>query len=125
MDIDQEGLTIYKDHEEVSVNYILRNQDKLTTDYNEVETKKKIEPIKTQVRKETKEKDKMINLSINGEQKNINYNKENFQFVDVFDYIDFNLNEAKGTLVLKVNGLDAEYLQNLKNGDSLEILWES
>ncbi len=67
---------------------------------------------------------KNINLIINGEEKSIEYNKEKFIFVDIFDYIDFDLTIPKGKLVLKLNEKDAEYLVELKNNDEIKIYWE-
>ena len=53
------------------------------------------------------------------------HGKANYVFVDVFDYIDFDLrNPAGRSVVTKVNGLDAAYMQSLHEGDKLEIYWE-
>jgi len=67
--------------------------------------------------------DKKIKLVINNEDFEIYYKKDKFVFVDIFDYIDFDLSTVKGKLVLKVNGKDAEYLQELKDGDNIEVYW--
>ena len=66
---------------------------------------------------------KTIRLVINGEENTITYDKEEFIFVDIFDYIDFDLTKPKGNLVLKVNGKDAEYMAPLKDGDIIQISW--
>ncbi|MTI81831.1 MAG: molecular chaperone Hsp70 [Firmicutes bacterium] len=50
--------------------------------------------------------------------------KENPVFVDVFNFIDIDLNNPKGLIVLKVNGEKAEYTQPLADGDKIEIYWE-
>lgn len=68
---------------------------------------------------------KNINLIINGEEKTIEYNKDKFIFVDIFDYIDFDLSIPRGKLILKVNGENAEYLAEIKNGDQIEIYWDN
>lgn len=121
LDIKYDGLVIYKDEKVVSLDENLQDQDILRVNY-EHQREDSLQDEKEAV----KEKEiKTINLSINGKDENINYKKENFQFVDVFEHIDFDLNKVKGNLVLKVNGLEAKYLQNLKNGDSLEIFWDS
>ncbi len=50
--------------------------------------------------------------------------KNDYVFVDVFDYIDFNLNAGGGkAIVTKVNGKSAGYMQPLSEGDVLEIYW--
>lgn len=53
--------------------------------------------------------------------------KKEYIFVDIFDYITFDLkNPPSGkTIVTKVNGMPAEYMKILNEGDKLEIYWES
>ncbi len=51
--------------------------------------------------------------------------KKSYVFVDVFDRIFFDLNASAGRdIVTKLNGVSAEYMQELKEGDVLEIYWE-
>ena len=51
--------------------------------------------------------------------------KKSYIFVDVFDVIQFDLKDAKGrAIVTRVNGHDAEYMEELQEGDSIEIYWE-
>lgn len=71
-----------------------------------------------------KENNKSIKLVINNEEMEIYYKKEKFVFVDIFDHIDFDLSSLKGKLILKINGRDAEYMEELKNGDSIKVYWE-
>ncbi len=53
------------------------------------------------------------------------HGKTEYVFVDVFDYIDFDLrNPAGRSVVTKVNGMEAAYMQKLHEGDKLEIYWE-
>lgn len=68
--------------------------------------------------------DKNIKLVINDEEMEIYYKKDRFVFVDIFDYIDFDLSSLKGKLILKVNNRDAEYLEELKDGDNIKVYWE-
>ena len=67
---------------------------------------------------------KTIRLGINGEETTIEYNKKEFIFVDIFDYIDFDLTVPKGKLILKVNGQDAKYMETIHDGDQIEIYWD-
>ncbi len=47
-----------------------------------------------------------------------------YRFVDLFDYIDFDTSKMRGNgIVTKVNGEKAQYTQELKNGDKVEIYW--
>ncbi len=52
--------------------------------------------------------------------------KKEYVFVDVFDYIDFDLREPKGrSIVTEINGRPAEYMELLKDGDVIDIYWRS
>lgn len=51
--------------------------------------------------------------------------KDSYIFVDVFDYIDFDLSKPQGKSVATLlNGVNAQYTDKLKFGDRLEIFWE-
>ncbi len=51
--------------------------------------------------------------------------KTSYIYVDVFDYIDFDLSTPKGNAVVtKLNGENAQYAEYLNQGDVLEIYWE-
>ncbi len=51
--------------------------------------------------------------------------KDNFVFVDVFDYIDFDLSKPQGGgIVTELNGHKAEFLENLNDGDIIDIYWK-
>lgn len=48
-----------------------------------------------------------------------------YVFVDVFDYIEFDLSTPKGKgIVTRRNGRDAQYMEQLANGDVIEIYWK-
>ncbi len=65
-----------------------------------------------------------INLKINGEDKVFEYDKDEFVFIDIFNYIDIDLSKPKGTLILNVNGQKARYYQKLNNGDVIDVYWQ-
>lgn len=50
--------------------------------------------------------------------------KSNFVFIDIFDFIEFDLTIAKGSLVLILNDKKAGYFDTLKQGDNVKIYWE-
>ena len=51
--------------------------------------------------------------------------KAGYVFVDIFDFIDFDLKDSRGrTIVTLLNGRSADYMEGLKDGDSIEIYWE-
>ena len=52
-------------------------------------------------------------------------NKESYIFVDIFNFIDFDLTKMYGTeVVLKLNGKEAAYTDVLKEGDEIEVYWK-
>jgi len=52
--------------------------------------------------------------------------KKNYVFVDVFDYIDFDLSNPDGSdIVTNLNGRQAEYMEGLSNGDVIDIYWRT
>lgn len=51
--------------------------------------------------------------------------KASYVFVDIFDYIDFDLSTVQGkTLITNVNGKKAEYMEPLYDGAVIEVYWE-
>ncbi len=51
--------------------------------------------------------------------------KPQYVFVDVFDYIDFDLSRPQGSgIVTLLNKQPAQYMEPLKNGDMIEIYWK-
>ena len=51
--------------------------------------------------------------------------KSSYVYVDVFEYIDFDLSKPQGTIVTTLNGRPAQYMENLQNGDRIEIYWRN
>lgn len=49
--------------------------------------------------------------------------KPSYVFVDVFNFIEFDLSKPQGSIVTQVNGHDANYMEELKNGDMIQIYW--
>ena len=65
-----------------------------------------------------------VNVTVNGEPVSLT-GKIEYIFVDLFDFYDFDLNDANGrAIVTKVNGKRAGYMQHLFSGDVVEIYWE-
>ena len=51
--------------------------------------------------------------------------KKNYVFVDVFEYIDFDLSKPEGSgIVTNLNGRGAQYMESIKSGDVIEIYWK-
>jgi len=66
----------------------------------------------------------VLKVTVNGEKKIIKHNKKSFIFVNLFDYIDFDLTKAKGRLMLRVNEEPAEFQQIINQNDVISIYWE-
>lgn len=64
-----------------------------------------------------------IEVSVNEKRIKLN-GKKQYIFVDVFNYIDFDLTKIKGLIVLRLNGEKAGYSDKLKNDDVIEVKWE-
>ncbi|MCI7130832.1 MAG: rod shape-determining protein [Lachnospiraceae bacterium] len=53
------------------------------------------------------------------------HGKPEYVFIDVFDYIDFDLSDSRGrAIITKVNDKNAFYTQTLDEGDEIIIRWE-
>lgn len=65
-----------------------------------------------------------LNIIVNENNMTIEYTKKNFVFIDIFDYIDIDLTKPNGKLILTINGVKADYYQQINNGDKLEAYWD-
>jgi len=63
-------------------------------------------------------------VTVNGQKVVFRENKKQYIFVDVFSYIDFDLSKPQGSIVLKLNGKQAAFTDEVKQGDVIEIYWE-
>lgn len=84
---------------------------------------KKSELGKNSPMKKGKER-KSIHLFVNGNEKDYTHEKEEFTFIDLFEYVDIDLSKVHGHLILSVNGQTADFNQKLNSGDKIEIRWE-
>ena len=50
--------------------------------------------------------------------------KAEYVFVDVFDYIDFDLSKPQGAIVTLLNGNVPDYMQKLNANDKIEVYWQ-
>lgn len=66
-----------------------------------------------------------MQVIVNGLPIVINDHKKNYIFVDIFNYIDFDLSKPKGLISLMLNGQKANYTDPLNNGDYITIGWEN
>ncbi len=64
-----------------------------------------------------------ITVIVNKKPINLPPKKTDYLFIDVFNYIDFDLTSPKGIIMLKLNGKDANYTDSIKSGDTIDIFW--
>lgn len=78
-----------------------------------------------QRRKEEESNYQTVTVFVNGDPVTMN-NKPGYVFVDIFEYIDFDLkNRPKGKgIVTELNSKKAVFSEPLKDGDFLDIRWE-
>ncbi|MGN0483549.1 MAG: cell division FtsA domain-containing protein [Lachnospiraceae bacterium] len=51
--------------------------------------------------------------------------KREYIFVDIFQFFDFDLSDSRGRAVItKINGVDAQFSQKLKQDDRIEVYWK-
>lgn len=63
-------------------------------------------------------------VTVNGEQVHLT-GKASYVFVDVFEHIDFDLSKPQGSgIVTRLNGRDAQYMEEIHSGDVIEIYWK-
>jgi molybdopterin converting factor small subunit len=65
-----------------------------------------------------------VNVILNGKPVVVQTNKSQCLFVDIFNYIDINVKNVKGTIVMLLNGNKANYTDVLNDGDNIELYWD-
>ena len=53
------------------------------------------------------------------------HGKPRYVFVDIFDYIDFDLSTPQGAIVTTLNGVQAQFMEELHDGDMIEVYWKT
>jgi len=138
-EIDVEKYTLLVNGKEAKANYILKDNDvvelmpktntvlesstqtdeykaqNISKDYSAVEGNNKM----------LKDKDTDIGqwVIVNGQKVFMKNNKQKHIFVDIFDYISFDLTKPKGNIILKLNGKQAAFTDEIKPGDVIDVYW--
>ncbi len=129
---------IFKDSISVNDEYIIKGEEEFFTkimDEHSVEYKSivkeelseqsensNINQEKKSVDLNSNKVDKLIYVKVNDEDIKIEGTDE-LIFVQIFNYIDFDLSEVKGNIILKLNGSKAGYTDIIRSGDNIEIYW--
>ncbi|KJS75841.1 MAG: hypothetical protein JL56_06910 [Desulfotomaculum sp. BICA1-6] len=64
-----------------------------------------------------------MKITLNGEELLLPRKQETI-FVDVFNYMQIDTTQPRGTLVMKLNGAPARYTQKISAGDRIDLYWE-
>ncbi len=116
------------DEEDEAYDSLMEEQDDDTKD--EVDTAETASETAKSVDKEISEEEKpsvptepvTIYVMVNGRPVAMS-GKPKYVFVDVFNFINFDLSKPQGAIVTTVNGHDANYMEELHDKDVIEIYW--
>ncbi len=96
----------------------LDHEEEETENWEEEEVKESEEEIKEEI-----QEGNSIHILVNDTPVELK-NKENYTFVDIFDFYPFDTSQLGGDkLITKINGRDCTYFDRLEDGDSAELYW--
>lgn len=81
-------------------------------------------PEKPQVIQSEKLPENSIVVRVNEKQVVIDGGKQHYIFVDIFNFINFDLSKPQGNIVLRLNGKQAAFTDTIRDGDQIEIYWD-
>lgn len=121
--VDTEGYEISINGKTVEFEYLLKDGD--IVKYFETSVKKD-EEVREFVSEAVGEvfDAAWVRVIVNGHEVVMRENKPQYIFVDVFNYIDFDLTKPKGSIILKLNGRQAAFADKIMTGDEIEIYWQ-
>ena len=99
------------------------NDASVTTD-EETQTAEE-SPADNETSEEAKEKEThSVEVIINGTPVTLT-GRESYMFVDLFEFYEFDLSASAGrAIITKLNGQNAQYTAELKDGDVIELAWK-
>lgn len=100
--------------------------EEILAENSEEEAKEHIEESANEVEEPAKENNDLQITVIVNEAPVVLTGKSSYVFVDVFEYIDFDLSTPQGSgVVTKTNGNNAQYMEQIHDGDKIEIYWRT
>lgn len=117
-DISLENKIIFANDVEVDAAYIIKDGDRIEFEVEKEDRAFFLDAIKNENTKNT------IRVKVNNEDVVMNGNKKEYIFVDVFNFIDFDLKNPQGNVVLKLNGRRAAFTDVINQGDNIDIYWD-
>lgn len=130
----KEEKIIYKDNVELEDDYILNEGEVLYTQYKanevnevngvneEIKEVTGVIEVKEVIGVEEDSEENGFMVIVNNDETLLK-GKTSYMFVDIFNYINFDLTSAKGNINLKLNGNGASYTDKLTEGDQIEVFW--
>lgn len=76
------------------------------------------------IQKKTGQKKNSITVIVNGKPVLLEGNGQSFIFIDVFNYIEFDMKKSHGNIALMLNGNKASYTDIINDNDVIDIYWE-
>ena len=67
--------------------------------------------------------DEWFDVTVNGRTVSLKKSQTRHMFVDIFNYIEFDLSKPQGTIELRLNGRPAAFTDVINDGDNIEIYW--
>lgn len=107
----------------IRVNNIPQSLDYIVNYRDRIDLKIERNNEETQVKPAECNKTLDFKVTVNGKEIYMN-GKDQYIFVDVFDYIDFDLNNPKGKIVCLKNKSKVAYMEQLSYGDIIDIYWK-
>lgn len=127
---EDDGTYVKREKEETPIGVTLDNEltaQQIEPDTEDVQKSGEVGEVVTQEDVEIETKTDIplsIHVTVNGQDIQMS-GKSEYVFVDVFQYIDFDLSRPKGSgIVTNLNGREAQYMESIHSGDVIEIYWK-
>lgn len=108
---------------EIFSDYNIKEGDRIYIKDNKVEEKKSSDSEEVFSKENSTRRTDIISVTVNDKPTTLK-GKEKYVFIDIFDFIDFDLTKVKGNLILMLNEKKAGYFDELKNGDAIKVYWK-
>jgi cell division protein FtsA len=120
---------VYVNNEKKYLHYLVKKNDEITINLqqhnNKIITNKIEESFDCNSNCEiqsSNNKSTTFTVNVNGKEV-ILKGKKSYVFVDIFDYIDFDLKNPKGSISCLINGRTASYMEEINLGDNIDVFW--
>lgn len=110
--------------QEKGIDYCLAENDEIT--YKDKGEEKEIPTVETEPVKQSEGQLKKIYVTINDNNMELICKQDNtpYLFFDMLNYVDIDTSKPQGNIVLKLNDKEAQYMDEVKDGDDVKIYWD-